>query len=34
VMRGLEKSNKKAGSYLSAVNGDEDNQWTPAKMKK
>lgn len=31
IMRGLEKSNKKAGTYLTAVNGDEDNEWTPAK---
>lgn len=29
IMRALEKSNKKEGTYLSAVSGDEDNRWRP-----
>jgi hypothetical protein len=31
IMRELEDSNGDAGTYLSAVNGDEDNRWRPKK---
>jgi hypothetical protein len=29
IMRELEDSNSAEGTYLSAVNGDEDNAWAP-----
>lgn len=31
IMRGVEKSNKRAGTYLMAVNGDEDNRFRPSR---